>query len=91
MVAVKKTISISENVLKDAAAIAPNFSAVVESALVEYIKHYRIKKAIDSFGKWSERGEASVDIVNSLRKEDDRDVVKRNDSAFDNPNTSSEG
>lgn len=73
MGAVKKTVSIDENIVKDAIAIAPNFSAVVETALIEYIQHYRVKKALQSFGKWGERQESSADIVSNLRREDERD------------------
>lgn len=79
MSAIKKTVSIDENVAKEASAIAPNFSAVVEAALIEYIQHHRVQKAIQSFGKWSERKESSVNIVSDLRRQDDRDYVRRND------------
>jgi len=80
MSAIKKTVSIDENIAKEAKAIAPNFSAVVEAALVEYIQHHRIEKAIKSFGKWGERTESSADIVSELRRQDDREYVIRNDS-----------
>lgn len=72
MSTVKKTVSISEELVKEATAISPNFSAVVETALVEYIHQYRLKKAIESFGKWQERKDSSVAIVNELRREDSR-------------------
>jgi hypothetical protein len=75
MTAIKKTISINEDIVKKATAIAPNFSATVEAALIEYIHKHRVKKAIQSFGKWDNRAESSVDIINSLRSHDDRDHV----------------
>lgn len=67
MSTIKKTISIDEKIVKEAADIAPNFSAVVETALIEYTQHHRTAKAIQSFGKWGEREESSSDIVNDLR------------------------
>lgn len=72
MSAIKKTVSIDENIAKEASAINPNFSAVVEAALVEYLHHHRVQKALQSFGKWEERNDSSVDIVNDLRREDKR-------------------
>jgi len=80
MSAIKKTVSIDENIAKEASAIAPNFSAVVEAALIEYIQHHRIQKAIQSFGKWGQRKESSADIVSDLRRQDDREYLIRNDS-----------
>jgi hypothetical protein len=76
----KKTISIDENIAKEASAISSNFSAVVEAALIEYIQHYRAEKAIQSFGKWVEREESSAKLVAELRSQDDRDFAKRKDS-----------
>jgi hypothetical protein len=80
MSTIKKTISIDEKIVNEATAIAPNFSAVVETALIEYIQHRRTAKAIQSFGKWGERKESSSEIVNDLRRQDDREYVKRNDT-----------
>ena len=73
MTAIKKTVSIDEKIAEEASTIAPNFSAVVEAALIEYIQHHRTQKALQSFGKWEERKENSVDIVNELRRKDDRE------------------
>lgn len=72
MRSVKKTISISEEVANEASKINPNFSATVETALVEYLQHHRVLKAMESFGKWEVRKETSVDLVNELRREDDK-------------------
>lgn len=77
MTAVKKTISIDENVAKEASIINSNFSAVVEAALIEYIHHYRFQKAVNSFGKWGEREENSADFISNLRSQDDREYVTR--------------
>lgn len=73
MSTVKKTISIDKSVAAEAGTFAKNFSSVVETALIEYIQHHRAKKAIQTFGKWSQRDESSVDIVNDLRRQDDRE------------------
>ncbi len=80
MSAVKKTISIDEHVAKEASALNTNFSAIVEAALIEYIHHHRLQKAMNSFGKWAEREDNSAAIVSSLRKQDDRKYSTRNDS-----------
>jgi len=72
MGAVKKSVYISEELLKEANAVNSNFSAVVEMALVDYIHKQRVQKALKSFGCWADRAESSVDIVNNLRREDDR-------------------
>ncbi len=71
----KKTISIDEDVAKAASAIAPNFSAVVEAALIEYIQHHRAEKALRSFGKWGVREESSAEYVSNLRRQDDREFI----------------
>ncbi len=75
MAAVKKSIYISEELLKEADAISSNFSAVVEMALMDYIHQCKVQKARQSFGKWAVRTESSVDIVNTLRREDDRNFT----------------
>lgn len=72
MGAIKKTISIDEAVAQEAGTLGSNFSAVVETALVEYIQHHRAQKAIQAFGKWREREETSAKMVRSLRLCDDR-------------------
>ena len=80
MSAIKKTVSLSEELVKEANTINSNFSAVVEEALVVYLQQNRLKKAIQSFGKWGERKESSVDIVNTLRLEDERQYTKWSDT-----------
>ena len=79
MSAIKKTISIDEKIAKEASLLNSNFSAIVETALTEYIRHQRIRKAVNSFGKWVERADTSVDIVSNLRKQDDREYVTHHD------------
>ncbi|CAN5236475.1 hypothetical protein BH10PSE19_BH10PSE19_06490 [soil metagenome] len=69
MSSVKKTISISKELVEQANALSNNFSAVVETALVEYIHHMQIKKAKESFGQWENRKEDSIELVNQLRED----------------------
>ena len=76
MTAIKKSISITENLVKEANTINPNFSLVVEAALIEYIHQHKMKKAIQSFGQWEPGNQSSVDIVNDLRRYDNRDFSK---------------
>lgn len=78
MSSIKKTVSIDEKIAKEANALNSNFSAVVEAALVQYLHHYRIQKALQSFGKWEERKESSIDIVNDLRRENDLQDIHSN-------------
>lgn len=78
MLAIKKSIYISKSLLKETSAINSNFSAVVEEALIEYIHQYKVKKALKSFGSWTNRTESSVEIVNNLRRDDDRDLTVLN-------------
>jgi len=80
MSTIKKTVSIKKNVVKEASALDANFSAVVEAALVDYIHHRRVEKAMQSFGKWGDREKESVDLVRDLRKNDDRKHVTRSGS-----------
>ncbi len=77
MSAVKKTISIDENVAKEASKLNANFSAIVETALIEYLHQQRIQKAINSFGKWAEREDSSANMVSNLRNQDDREYISR--------------
>lgn len=68
MSGIKKTVFISEELIKESLIIDSSFSAVVE------------KKAIDSFGKWKKRKETSVDLTNNLRKENNRKNTNTNRS-----------
>jgi len=79
MSAIKKTISIDEDVAKEAILLNSNFSAVVEAALIKYIHQHRIEKAIQSFGGWGHCEESSIDVVRNLRSTDDREYITRND------------
>ena len=69
MSAIKKTISIDENIANEASKINSNFSAIVEKALIEYMHHYRVQKAIQSFFNNSRTVSKSVKKINNDKKE----------------------
>lgn len=66
---VKKSITISKELINESQKISDNFSALVTKALEEYLKKENIKKAVSSFGSWKNRKEDSIKIVNKLRKD----------------------
>ena len=73
---VKTSISIPEEVLSQAKEASDNLSALVTQALKDYLRKTAVKKAINSFGKWEEREEGSVEMVNKMRS-DKRGYAKR--------------
>lgn len=77
MKAVKKTISIPEDLCTKVGEVSNNFSAIVTLALIEYLQHYKIKKAEASFGQWQKRIEKSVALVNQIRLENTRSYANR--------------
>ncbi|MCX8026599.1 MAG: type II toxin-antitoxin system CcdA family antitoxin [Thermodesulfovibrionales bacterium] len=66
---IKTSITISEDIYKEAKEVSNNFSLLVSEALREYLKARKINKAKSSFGKWSKRDASSVEIVDSIRKD----------------------
>lgn len=73
---VKTSITIPEDVFSQAKEASDNFSSLVTQALTEYLRKKAVKKAINSFGKWEEREESSVEIVKKMRS-DKRGYAKR--------------
>lgn len=71
MSVVKKTVSLSSDIVDEVQMISSNFSRVVEVALKEYLHHYHVQAAIESFGKWESRDVDSVTLTNKLREEDE--------------------
>ena len=67
----KTSITIPEAIYKQARELTNNFSGLVAMALERYIEK-QIEKAKASFGKWQERDQPSVEIVNILRAEERR-------------------
>ncbi len=74
---VKTSITIPDEIFNQAKNISKNFSAFVVEALNDYLKKEKIRKAMSSFGKWEERDNSSIEIVNKLRKEESREYAKR--------------
>jgi len=74
---VKTSITLPDDLLQEAKAISKNVSGLITEALREHIRQRKVQKAMDSFGGWKDREDASVDIVNDLRKEGDRDYAGR--------------
>ena len=72
MKTIKTSVTIPDELYREAKSLSANFSAIVSRALREYLQTEKIKKAIDSFGTWEERESSSVEIVNAFREEDDR-------------------
>ena len=73
----KTSITLPDDLLKEARAISRNFSGLVTDALREYIRQCKVRQAMESFGSWKDREESSVDMVNSMRKEKERDYAGR--------------
>ena len=79
MSAVKKTISIPDELFNEADQLSDNFSSLVCQALEAYINHVKIEYAVQSFGQWQERETSSIDIVNQLRKDEGRNYERNFD------------
>ena len=73
----KTSITLPDDLLKEAKTISRNISALVAEALREYIRQRKIEKAMESFGSWKGREGSSTDMVNKLRKEEGRDYAGR--------------
>ncbi len=71
----KTSVTIPDEIFRQAKAISDNFSQVVSDALREYIRQGKVRKAKKSFGSWNARDGKSVDIVNELRKEEGRNYA----------------
>ncbi|HBR16823.1 MAG TPA: hypothetical protein DD725_04325 [Deltaproteobacteria bacterium] len=76
---IRTTITIPEDIFREAKKTADNFSLLVSDALKEFLRKKRINKALSSFGKWQKRDKDSVKIVNELRKEESRKYASRAD------------
>lgn len=74
---VKTSITLPDDLLQEAKAMSKNVSSFITEALREHIRQLKVQKAMESFGSWKDREETSVEIVNDLRKEGDRDYAGR--------------
>jgi post-segregation antitoxin (ccd killing protein) len=72
---VKTSITLPDDLLKEARAMSRNVSGLVTEALREYIRQRKVQKAVESFGSWKGREGDSVETVNDLRKEEGREYV----------------
>jgi post-segregation antitoxin (ccd killing protein) len=75
----KTSITIPDDLLKEARALSNNFSGLVAEALTEYLRQRRVQKAMDSFGSWKGHEESGVETANRLRSEGGRDYADRAD------------
>ena len=74
---IKTFITIPDDLFKEAKEFSDNFSALVTESIKDYMRKKKVEKALNSFGKWGERNEDSVDTVNELRSEKERDFANR--------------
>ena len=74
---VKTSVTIPDDVYKEAKRQSENFSLLVSEALKEYLRLRKVEKAMAAFGKWEKRDKASVDIVKGIRKEEGRRYADR--------------
>lgn len=72
---VKTSITLPDDLLQEAKTMSKNVSSFIAEALREHIRQRKVQKAMESFGGWKSREGTSVDIVNDLRKEEDRDYA----------------
>jgi post-segregation antitoxin (ccd killing protein) len=73
----KTSITIPDDLLKEARGVSKNFSALVTDALRAYLEQRKMQQAIRSFGSWEDREKKSVDLVNEMRTEEGRDYADR--------------
>lgn len=74
---VKTSVTIPDDVYREAKKHSDNFSLLVSEALKEFLRMKKVEKAKASFGKWRKRDKASVEIVKELRKEEGRKYADR--------------
>ena len=74
---VKTSITLPDDLLQEVKSMSKNVSSFITEALREHIRQLKVQKAMKSFGSWEGREDTSVDIVNDLRKEGDRDYAGR--------------
>jgi post-segregation antitoxin (ccd killing protein) len=75
----KTSITIPDDLLKEARALSKNFSGVVAEALAEYLRQRKVQKAMESFGACKDSKETGADTVNRLRSEGGRNYAGRSD------------
>lgn len=66
---VRTSITIPDDIYREAKEQTENFSLLVTEAITEYLRKKKVEKAKASFGKWDDRDKTSTEIVEDLRKE----------------------
>ena len=77
MPVVRKTVSISEDIYKEAASLSNNFSKVVNEALKEFIKKHKRKNLLSLAGSWNNFKEDGTEFVDRIREDDKKTSEKR--------------
>lgn len=75
---VKTSVTIPDEVYKEAKKQSDNFSLLVSESLKEFLRMKKVEKAKASYGKWGKRDKAGIEIVKELRKEEGRKYADRN-------------
>ncbi|WP_293447859.1 type II toxin-antitoxin system CcdA family antitoxin [Persephonella sp.] len=70
MATIKKTISLPEELYKEAENLSQNFSEIVKESLSEYIKKKKIEKALSTAGDFKDIKETGIEYVDRIRNED---------------------
>lgn len=73
----KTSITLPDDLLKEAKAVSKNVSGLVAEALRDYLRRRKVEKAMESFGAWEKREETSAELVDEMRKEEGRDYAGR--------------
>ncbi len=72
MTLIKTSITIPEEIYDGIKKSSKNFSAAATEALEDYLRKKKVQRAIAIFGSWEKRRKKSIDIVNKMRREGDR-------------------
>lgn len=77
MAVVKKTVSISEDIYREAVGFSKNFSQTINQALKEFIKKKKREKLLSLAGSWEDFEEDGVEFVNRVREENKKVSARR--------------
>ncbi|AMM39908.1 protein containing DUF217 [Candidatus Desulfofervidus auxilii] len=77
MAVVKKTVSISEDIYREAVGFSKNFSQTINQALKEFIKKKKREKLLSLAGSWEDFEEDGVEFVNRIREENKKASARR--------------
>jgi len=77
MAVVKKTVSISEDIYREAVGFSKNFSQIINQALKEFIKKKKREKLLSLAGSWEDFEEDGVEFVNRVREENKKASARR--------------